>query len=79
MDLDESIVTEHQGCAVANMNSDQPCVRILEMWFAANDGFYSSGPNVKAVYRQLTANPKVELCPHRVIRLAKEQGWTLAM
>jgi uncharacterized pyridoxamine 5'-phosphate oxidase family protein len=32
------------------------------MWFAAKEGFYFSSAKVKAVYRQLTANPKAELC-----------------
>jgi len=74
MDLDESMrfATERPVCAVATMNGDQPRVRILEMWFPANDGFYSSGANAKAVYRQLTASPKGEL-PGRVVRPAKEQ------
>jgi len=32
------------------------------MWFANKKGFYFSSSKVKAVYRQLTANPNVELC-----------------
>jgi uncharacterized pyridoxamine 5'-phosphate oxidase family protein len=64
MNFDECIrlATEHPICAVATVDDDQPRVRMLGMWFAANEGFYFSTAKVKAMCRQLTANHKVELC-----------------
>jgi hypothetical protein len=50
MDFDECIrfATEHSICAVATVDDDQPRVRMLGMWFAANEGFYFSTAKVKA-------------------------------
>jgi pyridoxamine 5'-phosphate oxidase len=80
MNFDECIrfATEHPICAVATVDDDQPRVRMLGMWFAANEGFYFSTAKVKAMCRQLTANHKVELVStlHRDARPAREEQWT---
>ncbi|MGA3197859.1 MAG: pyridoxamine 5'-phosphate oxidase family protein [Halobacteriota archaeon] len=49
MDFDECIqfATEHPICAVATVDSDQPRVRMLGMWFATTEGFYFSTAKVK--------------------------------
>jgi pyridoxamine 5'-phosphate oxidase len=41
---------------------NQPRVRGLLMWFADKTGFYYHTGAMKNVYRQLKANPKVEVC-----------------
>jgi len=52
---------EHPLCSVATVDGDQPHVRSFGMWFADTNGFYFSTSKMKDVYRQLSANPKVEL------------------
>ncbi|HIH69437.1 pyridoxamine 5'-phosphate oxidase family protein [Methermicoccus shengliensis] len=47
---------------LATVDGDQPRVRALEMWFADQTGFYFQTQTVKALYRQLKKNPKVEVC-----------------
>ena len=47
---------------IATMDGDQPRVRAFAMWFADATGFYYHTGTPKAVWRQLAANPKVELC-----------------
>ncbi|MCX8150206.1 MAG: pyridoxamine 5'-phosphate oxidase family protein [Candidatus Bathyarchaeota archaeon] len=40
----------------------QPHVRGFLMWYADKTGFYFHTGTMKAVYKQLKANPKVEIC-----------------
>jgi pyridoxamine 5'-phosphate oxidase len=47
---------------VSTLDGDQPRVRAFAMWFADKTGFYYHTGTTKEVYRQLSANPKVELC-----------------
>ena len=47
---------------IATVDGDQPRVRAFAMWFADETGFYYHTGTPKAVWRQLAANPKVELC-----------------
>ncbi|WP_332449220.1 pyridoxamine 5'-phosphate oxidase family protein [Methanoculleus sp.] len=47
---------------IATMDGDQPRVRAFAMWFADATGFYYHTGTPKAVWEQLTKNPKVELC-----------------
>ncbi|WP_292518233.1 pyridoxamine 5'-phosphate oxidase family protein [Methanoculleus sp.] len=47
---------------IATMDGDQPRVRAFAMWFADETGFYYHTGTPKAVWQQLTKNPKVELC-----------------
>ena len=49
-------------CSFATTEGDQPHVRIFSMWFADDKGFYFQTESVKAVYKQLQKNNKVELC-----------------
>jgi pyridoxamine 5'-phosphate oxidase len=48
--------------ALATAEGDQPRVRYFLLWYADMDGFYFHTGKKKHVYRQLRANPKVELC-----------------
>lgn len=57
-----AFVQENPACFIATIDGDQPRVRgFLTVLF--NDGklYFTTGP-MKSVYRQLTANPNVELC-----------------
>jgi|GEM_PF-6423977 len=55
------VCKEHIVCAVATGTAtSRACAR--PGCLAAKDGFYFSSAKVKAVYQQLTANPKAELC-----------------
>jgi pyridoxamine 5'-phosphate oxidase len=47
---------------LATVDGDQPRVRGLLLWFADQTGFYFSTVATKDLYKQLKANPKVELC-----------------
>lgn len=51
-------------CSMATDQGDQPHVRMLSLWCADKTGFYFATDTRKAVYQQLSANPKVELCFH---------------
>ncbi len=53
--------TEYPYCSLATIDGDQPQVRTLQLWFADAKGFYFSTRKAKALYRQLSANPKVAL------------------
>lgn len=44
------------------MDGDQPRVRAFLMLFANENGFYFTTGKQKKVYKQLTINPKVEVC-----------------
>jgi uncharacterized pyridoxamine 5'-phosphate oxidase family protein len=48
-------------CSLATADGDQPRVRAMEMWYADKTGFYFQSQTVKAVYKQIEKNPKVEL------------------
>jgi len=56
----------------SNVDGDQPRVRAFGMWFADKDGFFSTS-KAKSVYRQLVANPKVELCFYAAPERAPEE------
>ncbi len=47
---------------LATVEGDQPRVRGMLMWFANETGFYYNTGATKDLYKQLQANPKVELC-----------------
>jgi pyridoxamine 5'-phosphate oxidase len=49
-------------CSFATTEGDQPHVRILNMWFADDKGFYFQTESVKALVKQLKENNKVEIC-----------------
>ena len=53
---------ENPVCYLATMDGDQPRVRGLLMCFADENGFYFTVLSPKEVFKQLKANPKVEIC-----------------
>jgi len=66
---------ENPTCFLATAEGDQPRVRCLGMWFADETGFYFQAQSVKALYKQLEKNPRVEVYFHtkdmsRVLRVS---------
>jgi pyridoxamine 5'-phosphate oxidase len=53
---------DHPYCHLATADGDQPRVRVINMWFANEEGFYFCGLAPKNVWEQIQANPKVEIC-----------------
>jgi pyridoxamine 5'-phosphate oxidase len=47
---------------LATVEGDQPRLRGLLLWFADKTGFYYNTGSTKEMYKQLQANPKVEVC-----------------
>jgi pyridoxamine 5'-phosphate oxidase len=64
MDLKDcaKFANEIHDCFLATVEGDQPRVRALGMWYADETGFYFQSQSVKAMYKQLEKNPKVEAC-----------------
>jgi uncharacterized pyridoxamine 5'-phosphate oxidase family protein len=52
---------DNKTCYLATAEGDQPRVRCVEMWYADETGFYFQAETVKALYKQIEKNPKVEL------------------
>ena len=52
---------ENKTCYLATCDGDQPRVRAMGMWYADETGFYLQAQSVKALYKQIEKNPKVEL------------------
>ncbi len=52
---------ENKTCYLATVEGDQPRVRCLGMWYADENGFWFQGQTVKAFWKQLQKNPKVEI------------------
>ena len=63
MDLKDcyQFANENKTCYLATAEGDQPRVRALGMWYADETGFYFQAQTVKAMYKQIEKNPKVEL------------------
>jgi pyridoxamine 5'-phosphate oxidase len=57
-----SFVNENKLCFLATTEGDQPRVRALGFWFADETGFYFQTGSVKALFKQVMRNPKVEAC-----------------
>ena len=55
---------ENSACYLATVEGDQPRVRCLGMWYADETGFYFQAQTVKALWKQLQKNPKVEVYFH---------------
>ncbi len=66
-------------CSVATIEGDQPRVRMFGLWFADKDGFYFSTPNTGSTYKQLSENPKVELCFYAPPAAPMGEGPTMDM
>lgn len=52
-------------CFLATVEKDSPRVRGLLLWFADDTGFYFYTDESKDLYRQLKANPRIEICFYR--------------
>jgi pyridoxamine 5'-phosphate oxidase len=63
MDFKDCIkfANENKTCYLATVEGDQPRVRCLGMWYADESGFWFQGQTVKAFYKQIQKNPKVEI------------------
>jgi pyridoxamine 5'-phosphate oxidase len=55
---------ENKTCYLATVEGDQPRVRAMGMWYADETGFYFQAQTVKALYKQIEKNPKVEIFFH---------------
>jgi pyridoxamine 5'-phosphate oxidase len=64
MELNEILkfVTDNPISFFATLDGDQPKVRALQLFSADKTGLYYSMDSNKDVYKQLKANPKVEVC-----------------
>ena len=64
MDLQEctKFANENRKCFIATLEGDQPRVRIVQMWFADDTGFYFQCGTYKPYYQQLRNHKKVEAC-----------------
>ncbi len=63
MDFKDCIkfANENKSCYVATAEGDQPRVRCMGMWYADEQGFWFQAQTVKALYKQIQKNPKVEV------------------
>ena len=52
---------DNKTCYLATVEGDQPRVRAMGMWYADETGFYFQAETVKALYKQIEKNPKVEI------------------
>jgi uncharacterized pyridoxamine 5'-phosphate oxidase family protein len=66
MDLKDCIkfATEHRVAYFATEENGQPRVRPIGLWFADERGFYFQAQTVKAFFKQLQKNNRVEVCFH---------------
>lgn len=55
---------ENPVCFIATMDDDQPRVRGFLTVLFEDDKIYFTTASTKNVYKQLRANPKIELCYH---------------
>ncbi len=52
---------ENSMCYLATVEGDQPRVRAVGMWYADETGFWFQAQSVKALYKQIEKNNKVEV------------------
>jgi pyridoxamine 5'-phosphate oxidase len=66
MNIEEyaKFANENPVCCLTTAEGDQPRVRALSMWFADETGFYFQTQSVKALYKQMKKNNKVEVYFH---------------
>lgn len=66
MDFQDCIkfATEVHDCYLATVDGDQPRVRAMGLYSAEETGFYFMTESVKALYKQLQNNKKVEVIFH---------------
>ena len=67
---------ENPMCYLATVEGDQPRVRAMGMWYADETGFWFQAQSVKAVYRQIKENEKVEVyfCTPKFSRIMRVSG-----
>jgi len=66
-------VRNNPTCYLATVEDDQPRVRAFACWMADETGFYFDTADYKDNWKQLTANPKCEVCFYdgkRMLRLS---------
>ena len=63
MSLEEyaNFANENAACYLATAEGGQPRVRAMGMWYADETGFYFQTQSVKALYKQIQENDKVEV------------------
>jgi pyridoxamine 5'-phosphate oxidase len=63
MSLEEyaKFANENPTCYLATAEGDQPRVRAMGMWYADETGFYFQTQSVKALFKQIQENDKVEV------------------
>lgn len=63
MSLEEyaKFANENPTCYLATAEGDQPRVRAMGMWYADETGFYFQSQSIKAIYKQIQENDKVEV------------------
>lgn len=61
----EQILAETTMCFIATMDGDQPRVRAFQYQFAQDGKFWFCTAKSKDVFKQLRANPAVEICAVR--------------
>ena len=63
MSLEEyaKFANENPACYLATTEGDQPRVRAMGMWYADETGFYFQTQSVKALFKQIQNNDKVEV------------------
>jgi pyridoxamine 5'-phosphate oxidase len=63
MSLEEytKFANENPMCYLSTVDGDQPRVRAMGMWYADETGFWFQAQSVKALYKQIQKNPKVEV------------------
>jgi pyridoxamine 5'-phosphate oxidase len=64
MDIDDCVKFANQNPTsyIATTDGDQPHVRGMLMWYADKTELYYNTGATKDLYRQMKANPKVEVC-----------------
>ncbi|MBI4975037.1 MAG: pyridoxamine 5'-phosphate oxidase family protein, partial [Candidatus Omnitrophica bacterium] len=57
-----AFANKNPACFMATMDNDQPRVRGMLLFSCDEKGFIFSTGKPKNMYKQLEANPKIELC-----------------
>ena len=67
---------ENPMCYLATVEADQPRVRAMGMWYADETGFWFQAQSVKALYKQIKKNPKVEVyfCTPKFSKVMRVSG-----
>lgn len=76
MDANDYIkfANENPISCIATLDNDQPRVRAMMMWYADKTGLYYSTAANKDFYKQLKANPKVEVCFSKGMDMIRVSG-----